>query len=72
MELSCSFISSTDPTGYWMSEKFDGIRAYWDGKDFYSRLGNLILAPDWFVRDFPHDIELNGELFGGRGKFQHS
>src|SRR5690606_1828645 len=27
-----------DPTGWWMSEKLDGIRAYWDGRSFISRL----------------------------------
>src|SRR5690349_6276890 len=26
-----------DPTGWWMSEKLDGIRAYWDGEAFVSR-----------------------------------
>jgi DNA ligase 1 len=23
---------SIDPTGWWMSEKFDGLRGYWDGE----------------------------------------
>ena len=26
-------------TGWWMSEKLDGVRAYWDGKQFLSRQG---------------------------------
>jgi hypothetical protein len=26
-----------DPVGWWMSEKLDGVRAYWDGSRFYSR-----------------------------------
>jgi DNA ligase-1 len=26
-----------DPTGWWMSEKLDGVRAYWTGSNFYSR-----------------------------------
>ena len=30
----------TDPTGYYMSEKMDGVRCYWDGKNMYSRAGN--------------------------------
>ena len=38
-----------DLSRYWVSEKFDGVRAYWDGKNFYSR-NNLI-----FVDDFPLD-----------------
>src|SRR3984957_16089302 len=38
-----------DLTGWWMSEKLDGVRAYWDGRKFLSRLGNVYNAPDWFV-----------------------
>ena len=64
------FTSSTDPKGWWMSEKLDGLRAYWDGKHFFSRLGNSFHAPEWFIKDLPHGMELDGELFGGRGKFQ--
>ena len=60
-----------DPTGWWMSEKLDGVRAYWDGKRFISRLGNPFLAPDWFVEGLP-DFPLDGELFGGRGRFQQT
>jgi DNA ligase len=58
-----------DPTGWWMSEKLDGIRAYWDGETFVSRLGNRFLAPDWFVADLPADT-LDGELWVGRKLFQ--
>jgi DNA ligase-1 len=28
-----------DPTGWIMSEKLDGIRAYWDGVNLYSKKG---------------------------------
>jgi DNA ligase-1 len=58
-----------DPTGWWMSEKLDGVRAWWDGKRFLSRLGNEYVAPSWFVADLP-DHPLDGELFAGRGMFQ--
>lgn len=60
-----------DPTGWWLSEKLDGVRAYWDGKQFVSRLGNAFLAPDWFIEGLP-EFPLDGELFGGRGRFQHT
>lgn len=40
----------TNPTGWWMSEKLDGVRAYWNGKCFYSRLGNAFYAPSWFTK----------------------
>lgn len=58
-----------DPTGWWMSEKLDGIRAYWDGEAFVSRLGNRFFAPDWFIEDLPADT-LDGELWVGRKMFQ--
>ena len=60
-----------DPTGWWMSEKLDGIRAYWDGECFISRLGNKFLAPDWFIADLPADT-LDGELWVGRKQFQRT
>jgi DNA ligase-1 len=58
-----------DPTGWWMSEKLDGIRAYWDGEGFVSRLGNRFAAPAWFVEHLPANT-LDGELFAGRKLFQ--
>ncbi len=60
-----------DPTGWWMSEKLDGVRAFWTGEQFVSRLGNVYHAPDWFVADFP-SVPLDGELWIGRGLFQRS
>jgi DNA ligase 1 len=60
-----------DPTGWWLSEKLDGVRAYWDGKQFISRLGNAYQAPDWFIDGLP-EFPLDGELFAGRGRFQHA
>lgn len=59
-----------NPIGWWISEKLDGVRAYWNGKCFYSRLGNAFYAPSWFTADLPKDMHLDGELFGGRGEFQ--
>jgi len=57
-----------DVTQYLISEKYDGVRAVWDGKSFISRAGNPIHAPDWFTRDFPKTA-LDGELWLGHGKF---
>lgn len=59
-----------DPTGWWMSEKLDGVRAWWDGKQFISRLGNTYHAPDWFKKLMPKGVVLDGELWIGRGMFQ--
>lgn len=62
---------SIDPTGWLMSEKLDGIRAYWNGSAFISRHGNEFWAPPEFVKDFP-DFPLDGELHLGRGMFQRT
>lgn len=58
-----------DPTGWWISEKLDGVRAYWDGKQFISRQGNVYTAPGWFTAPLP-DHPLDGELWMGRQMFQ--
>ncbi|RLN82796.1 hypothetical protein BBJ28_00024101, partial [Nothophytophthora sp. Chile5] len=61
-----------DPVKWWISEKLDGVRAFWDSSKriFLSRLGNEYPAPSWFTDGFPDDVDLDGELFGGRGAFQ--
>lgn len=58
-----------DPTGWWMSEKLDGCRAYWDGERLWTRGGNVIQAPAWFTAGLPSGMHLDGELWAGRGEF---
>lgn len=60
-----------DLSGWWMSEKLDGARAYWDGNQFLSRLGNVYRAPAWFCEGLPK-VPLDGELWMGRGRFQRT
>lgn len=67
--LAHSWDASVDPSGWWMSEKLDGVRAFWNGEHFVSRLGNRFFAPEWFVEKLPK-TPLDGELFGGRKRFQ--
>jgi DNA ligase-1 len=55
-------------SGWLMSEKLDGWRMMWDGKNFYSRELGLLDAPEWFKAGMP-DTPLDGELFAGRGMF---
>ena len=58
-----------DPTPYLVSEKYDGVRAIWDGKTLRSRSGNVIQAPAWFIAKLPPQ-RLDGELWLGRGQFE--
>jgi DNA ligase-1 len=69
--LAESWDGAADPTGWLMSEKLDGVRAYWDGKQFVSRQGNLYHAPEWFVAGLP-TVPLDGELWLGRKAFQRT
>ncbi|WP_430472205.1 DNA ligase [Wielerella bovis] len=55
--------------GWMMSEKVDGVRAYWDGKQLISRQGNVFTPPAGFTRDFP-PFAVDGELYAGRGTFE--
>jgi DNA ligase 1 len=63
--------NAQDLAGWWLSEKLDGVRAYWDGKSLISRLGNRFHAPDWFLEGLPA-IPLDGELWIGRKAFQRT
>lgn len=53
---------------YWVSEKYDGVRGYWDGHQLISRGGNAFNPPAWFTKNWP-DTPMDGELWGGRGRF---
>jgi len=54
--------------GWWMSEKLDGVRGYWTGKEMISRSGNPFHIPTRFTKNFP-STPLDGELWIGRRKF---
>jgi len=69
--LLSKYRSGTDITGWYMSEKLDGVRAYWDGKQLLSRQGNKFAAPDWFTEKLP-PFELDGELWTARGSFEQT
>lgn len=55
-----------------MSEKYDGLRGYWDGRQLWTRKGNLIHAPDYFLAELPRGVALDGELWIGHGKFEET
>src|SRR5690606_21783695 len=67
--LAKVYSGESDLENYWVSEKLDGVRAYWNGKQLVSRQGNVFNAPDWFISGFPV-TPLDGELWGGRGTFE--
>lgn len=68
LSLANTYQAGVDLSHYWISEKLDGVRAYWDGERLTSRGGKPILPPAWFTVGFPRQ-PLDGELWMGRGTF---
>ena len=69
--MSAALLTSEIPEdvqGWWVSEKFDGVRAIWTGTRLLSRHGKDLKAPKWFTDGLP-DERLDGELWMGRGTF---
>ncbi|RJQ13325.1 MAG: DNA ligase [Nitrospiraceae bacterium] len=58
-----------DVSGWLMSEKLDGVRGYWDGRQLLSKNGALFQPPPEFVGNFP-DFAVEGEIWGGRNTFE--
>ncbi|MCP4322374.1 MAG: DNA ligase [Psychromonas sp.] len=69
IQLATKFHEDINIHDYWISEKLDGVRGYWNGKQLLSRQGNPFSAPKWFTDEFPN-IALDGELWISRGKFE--
>lgn len=66
--LATDYLQQANISQFLISEKLDGVRAYWTGDKLISRSGNQIMAPKWFTQSLP-DFELEGELWIGRGQF---
>lgn len=66
--LALPFHPGVPVQAYWVSEKYDGVRALWDGRQLVSRQGLPIRAPAWFTAGWPA-TPLDGELWAGRGRF---
>lgn len=60
-----------DLVDYWVSEKYDGLRGYWDGHKLLTRGGELVYAPPWFTAGWP-TTPLDGELWAGHGQFERA
>lgn len=69
------------PTGWYASEKMDGLRALWTGNELITRprknsdgvtVGKVwSYVPPWFIDILPPGVPLDGEMWMGRGKFQN-
>ena len=59
---------NVDVAQYLVSEKYDGVRAIWDGKTLRFRSGREVAAPPWFIEKLP-PTPLDGELWLTRRKF---
>ena len=68
VQLASDWPPGRSPRGFLVSEKFDGVRAVWDGQRLRFRSGREISAPAWFVRALPVQ-PMDGELWLGRGRF---
>lgn len=66
--VACEY-GMEDPTGWWMSEKLDGVRAWWDGEKFWSRDDNRFNCPECVAEQMPACV-LDCEIWGGRGMFE--
>jgi DNA ligase-1 len=66
-----NYKETTNISQYWLSEKLDGIRGYWDGKQLLTRQGNLIYSPEWFTQNWPDNV-VDGELWIKRDHFQQT
>ncbi|MCB1895953.1 MAG: DNA ligase [Zoogloeaceae bacterium] len=67
--LAATAPADVDPSRYWVSEKLDGVRAFWDGRRLRLRGGGVVAVPAWYVARFPVE-PLDGELWIARGRFE--
>nr|WP_240722037.1 DNA ligase [Pseudoalteromonas phenolica] len=68
-QLASVFNDTHQVEHYLVSEKYDGVRAIWDGMQLITRRGNLIYAPPWFTEKLPNTY-LDGELWVDYGQFE--
>lgn len=54
-----------DVSGWYVTEKFDGCRAFWDGQQMWTRGGKVIPLPQAWVDALPAGKSLDGEVYFG-------
>jgi DNA ligase-1 len=69
--LAAVYRAGIDLSQYLASEKYDGIRGYWDGRHLWTRGGERVNSPEWFTAGWPAQA-MDGELWAGRGRFAHA
>lgn len=69
--LATDYEAGIDVSGYWVSEKLDGVRGRWDGHGLRTRGGLPIHAPAWFTAGWPA-VAMDGELWIDRGRFEET
>ena len=69
--LAENYHPGLDLSAYWVSEKYDGLRGYWDGQRLLSRGGEVLNPPAWFTEGWPSE-PMDGELWAGRGRFEEA
>jgi len=67
-QLAAVYAGQVDPASCFVSEKYDGVRALWDGRVLRHRSGRAVSAPPSFTASLPA-VPLDGELWLGRGRF---
>ena len=67
--LASVYTGQVDPALCLISEKYDGVRALWDGRVLRHRSGREVAAPRAFLGSLPGE-PLDGELWLGRGRFE--
>ena len=68
LSLANHYHTGIELHAYWVSEKYDGIRAHWTGTQLLSRQGQPIETPTWFTSGWPTQA-MDGELWAGREQF---
>jgi DNA ligase-1 len=68
VELVDVYHHGVDLSRYWVSEKFDGVRGYWNGHELLTRGGTVVRVPAWFTKHWPK-TPMDGELWSGYGTF---
>ena len=66
LPMLATIYDGRSPRGYWVSEKYRGVRCLWDGRSLLSRNGRPFPVPPTFTADLP-SIPLDGELWLGYG-----